>query len=73
MAKQKLGKRNRLLLFRSAWNRLWQSMLWTGLLMAGLWVVLAYLAPAVDPFYDMFFFFGGGGVLGFGVLGFLWR
>jgi hypothetical protein len=40
MAKQKLGKRYRLLLLRSAWDRLWQSTLWIGAA-GGLWVVLA--------------------------------
>ena len=73
MAKQKLGKRHRLLLFRSAWNRLWQSMLWIGLLMAGLWVVLAYLAPAVDPVYDTILFVGGVVLLVLALLAFLVR
>lgn len=73
MAKQKLGKRYRLLLLRSAWDRLWQSTLWIGLLLAVLWVVLAILAPSVNPLFDTLLFIGAAVVLVLALLTFLVR
>ncbi len=73
MPKQKSGQRHRLLLLRNSWDRLWQSMLWIGLLLVVLWVALAILVPSIDPLYDTLLFVGAAVILVFAFLTFLVR